>query len=142
MDFYTRNNLVTCWKLWANCCSAEEQENSCELWKHQMQCVCVCVCVQGWAIASAKWVVCREAARLQQHQATHTNSATPELPGHASSLLVLGCKRRKAWDPSKKVASVLISTSKTVPTGALRQNGASTSNGCITDWGQEGTEWD
>lgn len=35
---------------------------------------------------------------------THANSATPELPGHASSLLVQGCKRRKAWDPSKKAA--------------------------------------
>lgn len=58
-------------------------------------------CVQGWATACAQGEWC---ARLQQHQATHTNSATPELPAHASSLLVQGCKRRKAWDPSKKAA--------------------------------------
>lgn len=61
-------------------------------------------CVQGWAIA-LPWV--NGVQRNSQNSAapnSPANSATPELPGHASSLLVQGCERRKAWDSSKKAA--------------------------------------
>lgn len=138
MDFYTSNNLVTCWKHWAKDCSAEKQENSCEPQKHQLQCVCAglscCTC--------PRWVVCRGSARLQQHQQPmpiQQLQSSQDMPGLCWSK---GARGERPETPPKGQLGALISTSKTVPAGALRQNGASTTNVCVADLGQEGTEQD